>query len=238
MAELEELWPGGPLFLQAETQRLSTDSVLLADFVRPGSAVHGVDLGCASGILSLLLLERTRRLHMTGLELDAAAAQIARANLERNGFAGRSRVLTGDLRACRALFEAGSFELAVANPPYFPPGRGAVSPDPVRAGARSEETCTLEDLCRSARWLLRSGGRLCLVHRPERLSELFCTMSANALEPKRLRLVCHQPERAPSLVLVEGRRDGKPGLQILPPLILTRADGSDTAEVRRIYHRP
>lgn len=237
MPDFHELWPGGPVFAQAENQRLSTDSVLLSAFVPTRPGWRGIDLGCASGALALLLLAREETLDMSGLELDEQAAALARANLAQNGLGGRARIVTGDLRACRELFRAGSFDLAVANPPYFPLGSGALSPDPARAAARSETDCTLEDLCRAAAWLLHSGGSFCLVHRPERLSELFGAMSAHALEPKRLRLVCSRCDSPPSLVLVEGRRGGRPGLRIEAPLLLTGPDGSESAELRRIYHR-
>ncbi|MBQ6273036.1 MAG: tRNA1(Val) (adenine(37)-N6)-methyltransferase [Oscillospiraceae bacterium] len=237
MEKQSALWPGGPVFCPEAGAPLGTDSVLLADFVRPAGAKRGIDLGCASGILSLLLLWREPGLHMAGLELREDAAALARENLARNGLTGRGEMLAGDIREHRSLFRAGSFDLAVSNPPYFPPGSGALSPDPARAAARGERDCSLSELCAAAAWLLRTGGRFCLVHRPERLSELFCALSAAGLEPKRLRLVCPRPESAPNLVLVEARRGGKPGLVIEPALTLTDAEGSESAEVKRIYHR-
>ena len=237
MPEFEALWPGGPVFAQAEHVRLSTDSVLLADFVRTGGARRGIDLGCASGILALLLLWRTEKLHMTGLELLPEAAALARENLARNGLSPRSAIVTGDLRRSRELFAAGSFDLAAANPPYYPEGSGARSPDPGRDVARSESACTLGELCAAAAWLLQSGGRFCLVHKPERLAELFCALRGAGLEPKRLRLVCRDLSSPPSLVLVESRRGGRAGLEILPALALYDADGGESAEYRRIYHR-
>ena len=232
----QPLWPGGPLFRQAEHFRLSTDSVLLADFIRPGAAKHAVDLGCGSGILALLLLARTEALDVTGLELLPEAAALAGDNLTANGFSQRGRIVCGDLRRARELFPAGAFDLAAANPPYFPVAAGALSPDPGRAAARSELACTLEELCEAAAWLVRSGGSFSLVYKPERLSELFCSLSAHGLEPKRLRLVCDRAESAPSLVLVESRRGGRPGLRVEPCLILQGADGAPSTEQRRIYH--
>lgn len=231
------LWPGGPVLRQAPRAPLGTDTVLLADFVRADRARRGLDLGCASGAIALLLLSRLPGLHMTGLELQREAAEIARENMERNGFTGRSQILWGDLRDHRTLLKAGSFDLVVSNPPYFPVGSGAASPDPGRELARSESGCSLEELCRAAAWSLRTGGSFCLVHRPERLSELFCVLTAQGLEPKRLRLVCPRPAAGPSLVLVEGRRGGKPGLEIQPPLLLRDGRGEESREYRRIYHR-
>ena len=237
MSDFQELWPGGPLFAQAAHVRLSTDCVLLADFVPAGRVRRGIDLGCASGAIALLLLSRTENLHMTGLELQRDAAALAEENMARNGLAARSRILTGDIRRHRELFGSGSFDLAVSNPPYYPLGSGALSPDPGRSAARGETDCSLEELCTAAAWLLRSGGRFCLVYKPERLPELFASLQRQGLEPKRLRLVCHRADSAPSLVLVEARRGGKPGLQVEPCLILQEADGSESAEHRRIYRR-
>ena len=237
MRDFEPLWPGGPLFCQAEHFRLSTDCVLLADFVNTSSAAKGIDLGCASGAIGLLLLSRSPKLHMTGLELLPQAAALAGENMAVNGLSARSRIVTGDIRQHRQLFPSGSLDLVVANPPYFPLGSGAVSPDEGRAAARGEVSCTLEDVCTAAAFLCRTGGSFALVHKPERLSEALCCMSRHGLEPKRLRLVCHRAEHAPNLVLIEGRRGGKPGMKIEPLLVLRNAYGSETDEVKRIYHR-
>ena len=237
MRDIEPLWPGGPLFCQAEHFRLSTDCVLLADFVNTSSAAKGIDLGCASGAIGLLLLSLSPKLHMTGLELLPQAAALAGENMAVNGLSARSRIVTGDIRQHRQLFPSGSFDLVVANPPYFPLGSGAVSPDEGRAAARGEVSCTLEDVCTAAAFLCRTGGSFALVHKPERVSAAVCCMSRHGLEPKRLRLVCHRAELAPNLVLIEGRRGGKPGMKIEPLLVLRNADGSETDEVKRIYHR-
>lgn len=237
MAEFVELWQGGPVFAQAEHFRLGTDCVLLSDFVNTSGAKRGIDLGCASGAIALLLLARSPKLSMTGLEIMPEAAELARENMAANGLSGRCEIVTGDIRRHRELFRAGSFDLVVANPPYFPLGSGYISPDSARAAARGELQCTLEDICSAAAFLCRSGGSFCLVHKPERLSRVFCAMSAAGIEPKRLRLVSHRQGTAPSLVLIEGRRGRRPGLKIESELILTAPDGLESEEMRRIYHR-
>ena len=106
-----------------------------------------------------------------------------------------------------------------------------------RRTARSEVSCTLEDVCRAASYLLRWGGAFCLVHKPERLTDLLCLLRETGLEPKRLRFVVNRTGAAPSLVLLEGRRGGKPGLTVEPPLILQKPDGSPTEELDAIYFR-
>ena len=237
MSTPENLWPGGPRFIQAEHFRLGTDCVLLADFVNTAGAKRGIELGCASGAAMLLLLERSPKLFMTGLEIVSGAASLARENMALNDLTERSEIITGDIRDHRALFRAGSFDLVVCNPPYFPQGSGALPQNADRAAARSELLCTLSELCAAAAFLLQTGGRAFFVHRPERLSGLLVSLTAAGLEPKRLRLVCRDAQAAPSLVLVEARRGGRPGLTVAPSLYLYDSDGTESAEYRRIYHR-
>ena len=86
-------------------------------------------------------------------------------------------------------------------------------------------------------FLLPTGGSFYLVHKPERLSEIFCTMTKYSLEPKRLREVQYRIGKAPSLVLIEGRRGGRKGISVEAPLILTNEDGTETKEVLEIYRR-
>ena len=237
MSEPEILWPGGPKLLQARHFRLGTDCVLLADFVNASGARRGIELGCASGAAMLLLLERSPKLHMTGIEIVPEAAETARENMALNNLTERSEIVTGDIRDHRALFRAGSFDLLICNPPYFPQGSGALPQDTDRAAARSEIRCSLSELCAAAAYLMQTGGRACFIHRPERLSELLVNLAQAGLEPKRLRLVCRDAQAAPSLVLVEARRGGKPGLTVEASLYLQDPNGTESDEYKRIYHR-
>lgn len=237
MAGFDELWPSGPRFKQTEQSfKLSTDSVLLADFAGGFKARRALDLGSGAGVLCVLLGWNDPNMEIAGVELQPAFAELGRENLAENGLKNAG-IINADLREHRELFSAESFDLVVSNPPYFPENSGYSAPTGHRAAAREERNCTLADICAAAKWALRWGGSMAIVHRPERLSELFCAMSAAGIEPKRLRMVCHRAEKAPSLVLVEGRRGGKPGLVIEKPLVLTEADGTDTQEIQKIYRR-
>lgn len=232
-----ELWKNGPLFEQSEHFRLGTDSVLLADFVNIGTRRSGIDLGCGSGILPLLLLERSQALHMTGLEINPDAADIARKNISINSLSERCDIITGDIRLCRDSFRTGQFDLVVSNPPYFAAGSGLISPDEKKASARGELLCSLEDICRAASYLCRTGGAFCLVHRAERLADVICLLREKGFEVKRLRTVAHSREKEPSLVLIEARRGAAAGLKIMPPLFICGEDGRESEEIKRIYHR-
>ena len=237
MAEFNRLWDGGPLFAQAEHFKLSTDCVLLADFVDISGRAKGIDLGCASGAISLLLMVKNETLNMTGLEILESAAFLAEKNMSVNHLGDRSDIICGDIRDHRKLFKSGSFDFIVSNPPYYPPSSGYVSPKEDKAAARSEVSCTLDDICSAAAFLCRTGGSFFIVYKPERLAEALRTMSDKCLEPKRLRFVCADASKAPSLVLIEARRGGRPGLKIEPCLFLNDKDGKESEEYKRIYHR-
>lgn len=233
----DELWAGGPKFHQAEYGfKLGTDSVLLAHFTNPGRARKILDLGCGAGVLTVLTAYKAPRAQVMGIEIQPESAEVCKLNMAANGF-DPEQILLGDLREHRNLFEAGSFDLVISNPPYFTANSGYTAPDEKRATARDERSCSMDDLCKAAGYLVKWGGTFTVVHRPERLSELLCKLTKYGLEPKRLRLVSHKATSAPNLILVEARRGGKPGLTIEPPLILAKDDGSDTEEIQKIYHR-
>ena len=208
---------------------LSTDSMLLADFVKLPKNAAVLDLGSGCGTLGLLLCARDAGCTVTGIELSEAAHAAALGNISRNGLQTRLSSICADLRTMP--FEAGAFRICLSNPPYFS-GGAAHSRNPA---ARGEDSCTLKDLFAAAARALQWGGDFFLVHKPERLAELAFEASSAGLEPKRLRLVRHRPDSPISLILLSCRRGGKPGLQI-EELTLFHSNGTPTDDYCRIYH--
>lgn len=234
--EYDELWPGGPRFVQpGNSFKIGTDSVLLSYFtkVRGRHARLACDLGCGGGLLSVLLCLENPELIVHGIEIDEQAVKTARLNAKANNISDRMTVFFEDLR--ENSLRKGEYDLVVTNPPYFPMGSGREHSS--AAPYRDERYCTLDDVCLAASRLLNWGGRFFMVHRPERLSEVFCTMSEKLIEPKRLQLVQPRDASAPSLILVEGRRGGKPGLVIGPPIIMEDPDGREADIIKKIYRR-
>lgn len=238
MQKFDELWPGGPKLCSCnESFKLSTDSVLLAHFVNMKRVRRCVDLGGGTGVLTVLLAGKNISAAFDAIEIQEESVEIFQKNITENRLDDRAKVLKGDLRQHKAMLEPGAYDLAVSNPPYFPERSGKTAPNNSRATARDERFCTLSDLCAAASYLCRWGGSFALVHRPERLSEIFCTMAKAGIEPKRLRMVSYKPDSPPSLALIEGRRGGKPGLIIEAPLVLSAPEGMDSDEIKNIYHR-
>ena len=238
MEHWEALCPGGHRFVyDGESFRPGTDTFLLSSLPRLKPGLRVMDLGCGTGLLGLLLLQRQPELSVTGIDIQPAAIRLAERTAVENSLTDRLTFHTADLRDVKGRFPTGSFDLAVCNPPYYPAASGALSAGGARRTARSEVACTLEDVCRASSYLLRWGGALCLVHKPERMTDLLCALRESGLEPKRLRFACKTAGAAPSLLLLEARRGGKPGLSVEAPLILQTPDGTPTAEVEAIYFR-
>jgi len=234
----EALKPGGYRFVYDDQLfRPSTDTFLLSSMPRLKPGLRICDLGCGTGLLGLLLLQRQPAMTVSGLDIQPAAIRLAEKVSAENALSDRLTFYTEDLRQVKHRFPTGSFDLVVCNPPYYPEGSGRTAADDAIRKARSEVSCSLTDICHAAAYLLRWGGRFCLVHKPERLTDLCCILRETGLEPKRLRFVCKHAGSAPSLLLLEACRGGKPGLTIEAPLILQNPDGTSTSEVDAIYFR-
>jgi len=232
------LWPDGPSFRSGGCFPLSTDSILLADFVSLSRAKKGIDLGCGSGILCLLLAEKHPGVHMTGIDISEEAIRTSLENLGVNGLSDRTEFLQCDITTLTPD-KFGYFDFVITNPPYYSVESGHLSDTSGRKNARSETLCSLQDLCRCAGSLLQTGGKFFLVYKPERLNEVFRQMAQNRIEPKRVRLVEHHAGSVPGIVLVEGRKDGRPGIRFEPTLLLYKEDGREmTEEAKAIYHYP
>lgn len=215
--------------------RFSTDAVLLSHFVSLKQGDKVIDLGAGGGVIPLLLADREPKLEIVGLEIQEELLDMARRSVELNGLTSRIRMVAGDLTKASTLFGPRSFTVVVSNPPYLPAGEGHISPVPTVATARHELKMTLAELIREAAMILVPKGRLAMVHRSSRLTDILTEMRRWRLEPKRLRFV-HSKEDKPAIrILIEGVKEGKQGLEVLPPLIIYQQNGQYTKEVEHIY---
>lgn len=230
----EYLWNNVTLYTPSGQFSLGTDSVACAGFAKIPKGSRVADLGCGCGAIGLMLLASDPTLTVTGIELQLPAVQAAQENGRRNSVA--LHAIAGDLRQIKSLLPANSMDAVISNPPYFPVGSGQPASG-VKELARSEATCTLAQLCDAAQWLLRWGGCFTLVHRPERLADLIWELRTHNLEPKRIQFVRHKPQSSVSLILLEAKLGGKPGLHYEPDLVLFHEDGTETTTCKRLYHK-
>ena len=229
---------GGVIIYSTEEYRYGTDAVILSDFAAVKHRDTVCDLGCGGGIIPMILGRNKQGKKIYAVDIQTAACRLTQRAAEENGF-NHITVVNADLKDIDSLkvsMPLSGMDVVICNPPYKRSGAGIINPNDARYIARHEAECTLDDVCNAAKRLLRSGGRLCMCHRPERLADIFAAMRENKIEPKCLRTVHQRKGLEPWLVLVEGRRDGNSGMKIMPPLYIEGDNGEpDSEEMLKIY---
>jgi tRNA1Val (adenine37-N6)-methyltransferase len=203
--------------------RHALDPLLLCEFtkIRPGAAL--ADLGTGDGVIPLLLSASSAR-RLLGIEVHPTLADRARRSVLLNALQERIEILSIDLRLLPVDLHD-TFDVVTANPPYRPIGRGRIAPDAERAATRFELAGGIADFASAASLLLRHGGRCSMVYLAERLPDLLQAFARAGLNPSRLRCVHHRPGERARLVLVEGRKGGRGGMVIEPPLWVEEMHG-------------
>ena len=227
---METLPNGLTMELPDGTFPLSTDSMLLAHFVRLRKNARVLDLGSGCGTLGLLLCAKDDHCTVTGLEISPASHAAAEENIQRNDLSHRLKSICGDLRELPGDF-SGHFHCCVSNPPYFTGGPASIT-TPL---ARRDDCCAPDELCRSAAKALQYGGDFYLVHKPEKLAQLIACGAAVGLEAKQLLLIRHKEGGPVNLILLQMRKGGKPGLQLHEESLFD-SQGNPTAYYRDVYH--
>ncbi|AJH80001.1 tRNA1(Val) (adenine(37)-N6)-methyltransferase [Heyndrickxia coagulans] len=215
----------------------SLDAVLLAKFAwLPIQKGKVLDLCTGNGVIPLLLSSRTKA-EITGVEIQERLWDMAKRSVAYNGLEDRIRIIHGDLKEMPDVLGCSKFDVVTCNPPYFPSQtKNFQNENEHFAIARHEIFCTLEDVVKVSSRMLKQGGKAAFVHRPGRLVDLVTLMKKHRLEPKRLRFVYPKAGKEANTILVEGIKDGKPDLKILPPLFVYGQDGEYTEEVKELLY--
>jgi len=217
--------------------RYSIDAVILAGHVRPRPEDRVVDLGTGCGIIPLILGFRYPGITLSGVEIQAELADIARTNVAANHLEKRIDILPVDMRTLKSSTFSGPVDVVVSNPPFYRMSAGRINPESQRAIARHELKVTLEDVLKAAERVLRTAGKFVCIYGSDRLVDLFACMRICHIEPKFMRLIHSKvgTEADARLALVEGVKQGNSGLIAGPPLFIYGEDGEYTDEIQRLF---
>lgn len=214
------------LIQDTEGLTFGTDALLLAAYIGGGYRT-ATELGGGTGIISMLLATRGKVGRIICAEVQKEYAELISRNIEYNSLGEKIECINADVRELR-LDEC---ELVYTNPPYMKTDTGYRNRAAKKNVARHEVFGGIYDFLLAARRLLKFGGDFFAVYRPDRMADLISAMREAGIEPKRMTLVLADTESEPSMLLVEGRRGGKPGMRLTRPLIIY-ADKSHTAYSR------
>ena len=233
---IDDLQNGYRIIQKSAGFRFGIDAVLLSDFAKC-NANRMMDLCTGTGIIPILLAAKTHIKRIDAIEIQQDIADMAERSVQLNQLSERIHIKCADLKAAPEIYGKSVFDAVSVNPPYMKAGSGLKNPDDTKLISRHEVKCTLEDVISVSASILKPHGKLFMVHRPQRLTDIICTMRKYRLEPKLMRFVAPHIGKEPNLVLIQGVKDSAPELKLLPQLYVYDAEGNYTKEINEIYGR-
>ncbi|MBZ8176143.1 tRNA1(Val) (adenine(37)-N6)-methyltransferase [Staphylococcus delphini] len=213
----------------------STDALLLGHFTEVRKRDRILDMCAGNGVIPLLLSDKGNNV-ITGVEIQPQLVNMAARSIRYNHLEDRITMVEMDINALIQAYAPAQFDLITCNPPYFKANQTNQHQLEAHKIARHEIFCTLDDCLRVSNHLLKEGGRIVMVHRAERMLDLFESMRHYRIEPKRLHMIYSKPGKAAQTIVVEGRKGGRQGLDIAPPFYIYDAQGDYTPEMKEIYY--
>lgn len=214
----------------------SLDSILLPNFVTINKNIEKImDLGCGNAPIPLILSTKTNA-KIIGVEIQEDSYELARKSILYNHLENQIELLNIDMKELRDRYSSDSIDLITCNPPYFKYLETSnLNEDIHKVIARHEKMITLEEIISLSKYLLKNNGILAMVHRTDRLIEIISLFQKYGLEVKKIRFIYPKMNTESNMVLIEGRKNGRTGLKLLPPLYAHNEDGSYTEEVLKMF---
>lgn len=234
---IDDLQLNGLMLIQKKDGfKFGVDAVLLSDFANVKKKHKVIDLCTGTGIIPFLLYGKYNPSSIKGIEIQEDMVEMANRSVELNKI-NSIEFIHSDLKDIKFLKTLEKADVVTVNPPYKLSNAGIVNPSDKLSIARHEILCNLENVIEASRVLLKDNGRLFMVHRPERLADIITLMRKYKIEPKRIRMVHPNKNKAPNIVLVEGQRDGGAFLKWDNPIYVYNEDGSYSDQINEIYGR-
>ncbi|WP_270182929.1 tRNA1(Val) (adenine(37)-N6)-methyltransferase [Alkalihalobacillus sp. CinArs1] len=215
----------------------SLDAILLANFAWvPITRGKTADLCSGNGIIPLLL-SRKSKVAIDGLEIQERLFDMGKRSVALNELSDQITLYNGDLKELPVEMKRESYDAVTCNPPYFKSKKTEQrNLNEHLTIARHEVLCTLDDVIQACSSLVKQGGKVSIVHRPERLLDIMTVMRKYRIEPKRMQLVYPKANKEANILLIEGIKDGKPDLKVLPPFVVYEDNGNYTNEMKELYN--
>ncbi len=219
-----------------EMFNFSLDSVLLPNFVTINKNIKKIlDIGCGNAPIPLILSTKTNA-QITGVEIQKEVSELAKESVKINNLENQITIINEDINNYKNKAASDTFDIITCNPPYFPLKKDSkLNESNYKTIARHEITLDLDKIFSVAKKLLKNQGVIALVHRPERLVDIIVVMKQNNIEPKKIRLVYPKKGKEANILLIEGTKNGNPGLKILSPLYSHNENGEYTEEIKKYF---
>lgn len=224
------------IFQNTEMFNFSLDSVLLPNFITINKNVSKIlDIGCGNGPIPLILSTKTTA-NIIGIEIQEKVAELAKKGVALNNLENQIEIINGDINELYQSYESDYFDIITCNPPFFKVEENSkFNQSDYKTIARHEIKLNLEQIFKIACKLLKNNGIIGIVHRPERLVDILIIMKKYNIEPKKIQFIYPKKNTNANILLIEGRKNGKPGLKILNPLYSHCENGEYTKEIQKNF---
>ncbi|QFX92750.1 tRNA1(Val) (adenine(37)-N6)-methyltransferase [Fructilactobacillus fructivorans] len=217
----------------------SLDAVMLANFAEPKISKNSflVDLCAGNGAVGLFLSHKTHG-KIAEVEIQPRLSDMANRSVQLNGLEDQVTVYNDDLSQASQIFGKDSVDVVTVNPPYFSNlSTSKKNPNEYLAIARHEIKTNLRSVIQTSSDLLKTGGKLYMVYRPDRLHELMNVMTHFRLAMKRIQFIYPKVDRKSNMMLVSAIKDGKEtGLNVDYPITVYHQNGEYSKEVKKMLY--
>ena len=214
--------------------KFSLDSVLLPNFVSLSLKNSKIlDIGSGNAVIPLILTTRTSN-HIDAIELQKEVYELGKKSIEINNLGKQISIYNQNIKDFYKNSESDIYDTITCNPPFFKLNMVSNN-SKYKTIARHEQELNLNDIFKIAKKLLKNNGNIAIVHRTERLVDIVDAMKRNNIEPKKIRLVYPKKNKEANILLIEGKKNGKKSLKILPPLYSHNEDGTYTEEIQKYF---
>ena len=219
-----------------EMFNFSLDSVLLPNCVTINKKIDRIlDIGCGNTPIPIILSTKTNA-KITGVEIQKEVYDLAIESVSINEKEKQINIINKDINDYYKEIETDSFDVITCNPPFFKYIETSnINKNDYKTIARHEVKLNLTQLFTIAKKLLKNNGVIAIVHRPERFVEVVEEMKKNNIEPKRVQFVYPKKNMEANIMLIEGSKNGKPGLKILSPIYSHQENGEYTDDVKKYF---
>ena len=215
----------------------SLDSVILSDYVTPRKGDKIIDFCSGNCPVPMILSTKTKD-KIIGVELQKEVYELGKESIKLNKLEKQIELLNMDVKDIPSKYETDTFDIITCNPPYFKINEETKQNDnEVKRIARHEIYLNLDDIFKVAKKLLKNNGKIIMIHRPERLEEIFKSMTYNNITPKVIRFIYPKDNKNSNMIIIEGRKNSRKGLKVLPPLIAHEKNGEYSKEVKKIFKK-
>ena len=214
----------------------SLDSVLLSDFIKVKDDMKIIDF-CTGNCPIPLILSTKIKTEIYAVELQKEVYDLGKKSIKINNLDNQIKLLNKDVKDLSNIFETDTFDLITCNPPYFKIEEfSKLNDNSIKTIARHEKMIDLENIFKIAKKILKNNGKIAMVHRTDRLIDIIMEMKKNNIEPKRICYIYPKENTKSNMVLIEGAKNGKPGLIVEKPIIVHNENGDYKEEILKIFN--